>query len=236
MFKPWQLGNDVVDLADPRHAGKAGDTRFLKRVFSEAEAEAILSSPHPDRELWAHWAGKEAAFKTVSKALGSPPVFNHPRFQVSLSGMQVLGGDPPATNFGEVRYGEFLLPLRVEVSGRALHAVSWIPGHPETTPPFSWGFTTIDGEEEGWRDRLRPRFSAREWACISHRPSALARLAARRSLASALSVKEPDLELGCDPGHPGRRIPRVLLKGKDVEVDLSLSHHGRLLAWAFLIS
>ena len=37
------------------------------------------------------------------------------------------------------------------------------------------------------------------------------------------------------PVNPGRRIPKVFLRGKEIPADLTLSHHGRLLAWAFLI-
>lgn len=60
-------------------------------------------------------------------------------------------------------------------------------------------------------------------------------MAARQALAAAIGVAERDLEIGCGPGKPGRRIPNVLLRGKDLPVDLTLSHHGRLVAWAFLM-
>jgi hypothetical protein len=235
MSQPWHLGNDIVDLADPRHGGKAGDARFLERVFSHDEREAILSSADPDRALWARWAGKEAAFKTVSKALGRPPTFNHPRFQVVLEESPTsTEADLPSTRFGLVLYEGLELPLRVEISGTTLHAVSWSPHPPGATPPFSWGFRSVEGEEAGWKEGLRPRFTSREWDCISHHPSALARLAARESVATSLGVEERALEVACHPGHPGRRIPRVFLAGREIPVDLTLSHHGRLLAWAFL--
>ena len=84
MLPRWHLGNDIVDLADPRHEGKAGDRRFLQRVFSEEEQKDIQSSENPDRALWIRWAGKEAAFKTISKSLGIPPTFVHSLFQVTV--------------------------------------------------------------------------------------------------------------------------------------------------------
>ena len=62
----------------------------------------------------------------------------------------------------------------------------------------------------------------------------MARMAAKRALASSLGAPEEELEITCDPGTPGRRIPRVKLEGKPLEVDLSLSHHGLLVAWAFV--
>ena len=140
------------------------------------------------------------------------------------------------TRFGQVRYGDVILPLRIELAGTALHAVTWTPSSTDTVPPFSWGSTQIPEEDVMWRETLKPEFSQLEWHCISHQASALARVAARRSMAVALGVVEEDLEIGCGPGNPGRRIPRVLLKGQEISVDLTLSHHGQLLAWAFLVS
>ena len=242
MTPRWHLGNDIVDLADPRHTGKAGDDRFLKRVFSAEEQEDIRSSANPDRALWIRWAGKEAAFKTISKSLGLPPTFIHPLFQVTLfdSVGSIPGArgasDPPMTRFGHVRYGDILLPLRIEVTGTTLHTLTWAPSPTEDVPPFSWGSSRSSGRMKGWKERLRPGFSSLEWACVSHQASALTRLAARSSMASALGVDERDLEIGCGPGKPGRRIPKVLLRGEEIPIDLSLSHHGRLLAWAFLPS
>lgn len=259
MSPSWNLGNDIVDLADPRHSGKAHDRRFMDRVFSEIEQEEILAARRPDEALWTRWAGKEAAFKSLSKSLSRPPTFIHADFQVRLlaaaesgprSGERGLQGEaappehagnppaPPVSRFGEVRHGTIRFPLRIEVTGQALHAVTWSPQPKGGTPPFSWAFTEIaEGiarEDDAWRDRLRPRFSSLEWSCVSHRASALARLAARRTLAASLGVDEGELEIGCGPGTPGQRIPKVLQGGRELPVDLTLSHHGRLLAWAFV--
>jgi hypothetical protein len=242
MFHRWHLGNDIVDLTDPRHTGKAGDERFLRRVFSEREQEDILQAPDPDRALWMRWAGKEAAFKTISKSEGTPPTFAHRLFRVTVFPYQEPPGkdgggnlEPPMTRFGQVHHGDVLLPLRVESVGTALHALTWTPPPTEQVPPFSWGSELFSPWPGEWKAALEPAFSPREWECISHQASALARLAARRALALSLGVPEGELEIGCAPGRPGRRIPKVFLEGKDTEVDLTLSHHGRLLAWAFLI-
>jgi hypothetical protein len=140
------------------------------------------------------------------------------------------------TRFGQVRYGDTLLPLRIEVAGSALHAVTWTPSFPDEVPPFSWDSIPITERDDQWRKTLRPGFSPFEWDCISHQASALARLAARRSMAAVLGMDEGDLEICCGPGKPGRRIPRVLWRGQEISVDLTLSHHGQLLAWAFLTS
>lgn len=235
MDSRWHLGNDIVDLTDPRHAGKALDDRFLTRVFTAGEQAQIRATENQDRALWARWAGKEAAFKTISKSRGEPPVFVHPSFEVTLFTPDGPADDPPVTRFGEVRYQDFQLPLRIEVVGNALHAVTWIPDAGSDSPRFSWSSAVMGPEDEGWKEALAPRFSPREWGCVSHRHSALARLAARSSMAELLGVEEEEFEIGCGPGRPGRRIPKVFLRGQEIPIDLTLSHHGRLLAWAFLV-
>jgi phosphopantetheine--protein transferase-like protein len=240
MRSPWHLGNDIVDLGDPRHRGKAGDTRFLERVFSKEEQADIGSAHDSDEALWLRWAGKEAAFKTISKALGAPPTFVHSDFQVvalETGGPPLNGGDtptPPMTRFGEVQYQDRFIPIRIELVGTALHAVSWEPRENGQIPPFFWGSISVVQRAPDWKEALRPRFSSLEWGCISHQASALARLAARKSMASVLGVEEGELEIRCGAGTPGRRIPSVFLSGVEYGVDLTLSHHGDLLAWAFL--
>jgi hypothetical protein len=216
-------------------------------VFTVGEIETIRSSSDPDQTLWMLWAGKEAAFKTLSKSMGTPPVFNHRRFQVILfEGTAEVAMWPRSVpsefhlptsecRHGEVHHEDVSFPLRIEIAGSSLHALTWAPHPHGGTPEHAWGLAELGEKEEGWRSRYEPHFSAREWSCISHRASALARLSARKALASSLGVPEEELEIGCDPGAPGRRIPRTLLRGQELKVDLTLSHHGRLLAWAFVL-
>jgi hypothetical protein len=235
MSSRWHLGNDIVDLTDPRHTGKALDGRFLDRVFSEVEQAQIRAAKYQDRALWALWAGKEAAFKTISKSLGKPPVFVHPTFEVTLFAPDGPPDDPPVTRFGQVCYQSYLLPLRIEIVDTTLHAVTWMPKAGRDFPPFTWGSQETSPPDDAWKTTLAPHFSPREWECVSHRPSALARLAARRSMAESLGVEETELEIGCGLGKPGRRIPKVFLRGGEIPMDLTLSHHGRMLAWAYLV-
>jgi len=87
------VGIDVVDLRDPRAAGKAGDERFVARVLSTQEAAWVRAAAAEggrttpaaaDLRLWCLWAAKEAAFKTASRMLGGPPPFHHAAFRVEL--------------------------------------------------------------------------------------------------------------------------------------------------------
>ena len=57
------LGNDVVDLEDPETRPETFRPRFETRVFDAVERRAIAHDPSPHARRWAHWAGKEAAYK-----------------------------------------------------------------------------------------------------------------------------------------------------------------------------
>ncbi|MGW8264835.1 MAG: 4'-phosphopantetheinyl transferase family protein [Longimicrobiales bacterium] len=236
----WHLGNDVVDL---RHHGGgtwARDPRFVARVCSPEEEEALCASPDPNIALWVHWAGKEAIYKSTSKALGAAPVFRHPRFRVSFSeeGLQSFIEPLPdagsALVAGSGSYEDIRFRLLVERTEFSVHAVSWIHRTGGGTPDYQSRCQEWQDETRGSAAGLEEHFSALEWECITHRASALTRIRVRRDLAEALGVSEDLLEIRCGPGSPGRRIPTVWLDGNPLAVDLSLSHHNRFLAWAFL--
>lgn len=240
MTAPWRLGNDVVDTLHPGGKGKAENVRFLKRICSPEEGEVVRDSPDPDLALWVHWAGKEALFKSASKVLDAPPVFRHGRFQVAFpeEGLHQLlhpespDSTPPLKGSGS--YLDLRFRLSVEKRGTRIHAVSWVEGMESRDPPFLAECRKSPEPTRGPPLGLEDRFSPQEWVCVTHRASALTRLAARKALASTRNVPEGRLEVRCGPGLPGRRIPSVLLDGEEIPVDLTLSHHGRFLAWAFL--
>ena len=166
LFEPWEspvsgswhLGNDIVDLADRRHVGKAGDHRFLQRVFTPKEQETILESLDPDHTLWLLWAAKESAFKTVSKFLGTPPTFNHGLFQVSLFGKpseapepdtppeSTAHGNRPSSTVGKSDTDRGVIPVRIEVNGPSLHALTWFPDSSGSPPRYSWGWEAFPEE------------------------------------------------------------------------------------------
>lgn len=238
--EPWHLGNDVVDLLHPGGGGRSRGTRFLDRVCSPAEKEIISSSSDPDLALWVHWAAKEAIFKSASKALGAPPVFHHPLFHVAfpqetLDPITSSHPGPRGTFFeGIGQYRNLTFGVGVLKKIGVVHAISWCGGWDDPPPTPSFACLEAPEETRGSAQGLEGHFSSAEWECVTHRASALARINARRALARALGVSESRLEIRCRPGLPGRRIPSVWLDNEETEADLSLSHHGRFLAWAFL--
>ena len=229
------VGNDVVDLTDPRCAGKADSRRFLARVFAPDEAVRIRRSSTPDRTLWLLWAAKESAYKVVSKALGAPPPFVHAAFRVEC---QVTARRRVS---GHVDYGVHAIPFLADVRPGSIHAVAWWSpaGHgPDATLPASLSWTVrsvakaLPGRGSSDLDELRVRaFTERERGAVHSVPSAAVRVAARAELARRLELPVQSLEIVCVGGQLGRTPPRVLVEGGPADVDVSLSHHHDLVAW-----
>lgn len=248
-----RVGNDVVDLRHPRCRGKSRDRRFLERVFSFEEALVICQAGDPDRALWRAWASKEAAFKVVSKLMGDPPPFEHAAFRfredssgspagsprepsTPMSAGSTPASPPPTWSPGSITYRGTEIPVRLEERADRVHVLAWHTGSDQAPTIHSEVKFLPELEHEHgpqWEKGLEPRFSKREWRSV-HRPdSALVRLNARSHLARVLGVEEGIVEIVSDEGPPGRMPPRVLLDGEEWSGDLSLSHHGRFLAWAF---
>ncbi|HVO65010.1 MAG TPA: 4'-phosphopantetheinyl transferase superfamily protein, partial [Syntrophales bacterium] len=62
---------------------KSRNLRFINRVFTPSEQRQIFNSANPDTMIWAMWAGKETAYKIVSKC--DPYASSTPRlYEVSL--------------------------------------------------------------------------------------------------------------------------------------------------------
>jgi phosphopantetheinyl transferase (holo-ACP synthase) len=215
---PPTVGNDVVDLEDPRTADKVSHTRFLDRVLAPEERTRVLGADDPDGELWRCWAGKEAAYKVVSKVSKTPPVFVHRSYVTS----------PTEVVHGAARY-----PLDIEVRGRVLHAVACVGTTPADTVRGLTPLTELP--EGGDLDSLMTRFTDREGEAVHSLASAAVRLSARSAAARALGVEERRLEIVCDPGPTGRRPPRLLLDGAPAPADVSLSHHGGWIGWALVL-
>lgn len=237
MPRPRHLGNDIVALTAPRCRGKADDPRFLDRVFSSEEREAIAASVAPESSLWLHWAGKEAIYKSATKMLGAPPVFHHDRFQISFSGDPIPNRKTSAMILGTGSYEALSFRIQADLQPDYIHALAWASflgreGYEDGT--VEWQALRPEEETEVAEEELRRSFSPQEWDCVSHRSSALTRLRARRALATALGLDEKRVEVRCGPGAPGRRVPLVFLDGREIPLDLTLSHDAQLMAWAFV--
>lgn len=236
------VGNDVVDLDEPRTHGRASDERFVRRVFDDAERATISEAEDPDLELWAHWAGKEAGFKIISKLIGAPPPFAHRAFKVRWTdGVGVTTSPPTRAWFREgwVTYEEHAARISVAHCPGSMHAIGFgVSSDHGLAPVLRPHLALLDSPLSLWAgslETLRSRFTPRELDAVYSRHSAAVRLGARSALAAALGVHEERLEIVCDPGPTSQRPPRVLLDGRRGKIDVSLSHDGRWIAWLLWI-
>ena len=131
-------------------------------------------------------------------------------------------------------------------SASRIHALTWCGEDPALPPPhreIATGEARVHGgqrEEDVSVDRLdayrllmNERFTARERRSIHSPHSAHVRLMARSAVAGQLRIDEGRLELVCGDAPTGRTPPRLYLDDSPSVVDVSMSHHGRHVAWAF---
>lgn len=207
------IGNDIVDLKTADAQGKAGNERFMGRVLTPGEQEAIRRSAHPDALLWAFWAAKEAAYKAVSKA--APGVSSAPRrYRVTID-LQKW----PDTASGLVKTPRGTALIRIFYRQDCVHCIA----SAGSSPDFS---DIISGLKQ-----IAPGKGP-----VSVRESAAARNAAGARIASFLGINPDDIRILRETGPRGQGPPMVHIKGKRAPIDISLSHDGRFAAYAFWIA
>jgi 4'-phosphopantetheinyl transferase superfamily len=226
------VGNDIIDLTAPRLGDRAHDQRLWDRVLDPSERSRVEHSADSSTAFLRHWAAKEAAFKALSKAAGRPPVFAHRSFVADLD---------EESDSGALRYGTGVCTIRLECSSDVIHALAWTGAARERASGWTHaGFSdALDPRTPGsWvlDTELAELLHPDERPSVRHAASAWARILAREALSGALGCPKDSIAILGDPEAPGRAPPRVRIEGYDPAPDLSLSHHGRLVAWAFLLS
>lgn len=225
------VGNDVVDLSDPRMHAKHDDERFVRRVLADEEREAVAASGEPGRFLWALWAAKEAGFKVASKRRHTVPPFVHAAFVVRLA---EGGGD---AWMGVVHYEELELPVTVYRRPGVLHAVAQHrQASADPRAMIGLSLERLDRAGAPWDgplDVVRARLTEAEARAVHSAPSAAVRVGAKQEVARVLGAEESRVEIVCPEGPVGRTPPEVHLDGRAADADVSLSHHGGWIAWAW---
>ena len=245
-----RIGNDVMDLRDPRCRDRRRDDPLLDRILSPGERdwmEAAATQELWSIRLWALWAAKEAAFKVHSKLSAGRPFL--PR---SFSCRLETDGPSNGTVMrirGVISRLDSEIPVTVEGSsnGSYVHLIGW-DGATERPRRgrLEVGLEEVDGEDSAEQlEALRGRFSPAEWEGIYSLPSARARLLARDRIRTHLpstgagngvGSRDEAIEIRTTGERPGQAPPQIWFAGREVaELDLSLSHHGRFVAWALLV-
>ena len=239
------VGIDIVDVEDSRLPRGGRMERFAARVLAEAE-RASVPFDLADRDgvgLWLFWAAKEAAFKAAVATATDPaarPSFQPSRFQVEFDAEPEWPPPPAMERMDWTMACRILHPGGIAEgwvgrSGPVVTAVALPDRQGSALVEVGIADTAEAGEgrdADGWRSELRARFTEREWRAIHSFPSAKVRLEARAKAAQVLEEQEEDMEVVVLEGATGRAPPVLLLREGPAPLGISLSHHGRFVAWA----
>lgn len=161
--------------------------------------------------LWTLWAGKEAAYKAMSK--GDPGICSIPRaYPVDM--------DPPEEGLhrGVVETPGGTVHLKAVRIGDAVHVIG--AGLEAVLESARWGVEPIDIREN------RPGLTAET-------PSLLVRERLLDRLSKSLGYRRDDMEILRLRGERGLGPPRLYVGGRPSAVDITMSHDGRFMAYAF---
>jgi hypothetical protein len=208
------------------------DSRFLKKILTDDEIEIVNLSQNSDMALWSLWACKEAAYKVIKKSHNTDS-FIPRRWSVNIgltsakqpasSGAEsndclinnIGGYSHPQTSY---RKGQVNIPGREAVSVRLFSHPSYVhcvgAESLSTLDQLSWGIDVLPESGDG-------------------NPSSFARQCLVRSLAGFLHLNSSDIEIKRMKNGAVLQPPCVYIGGKKVAIDISLSHDGRLIAYAF---
>jgi len=220
------VGNDVVDIADTRR--RARHVRFDARVFSDRERRAIGNDDDHEARRCAHWAAKESAYK-IAKRRDPDAIFSPVKFSAEFDGGFAVARSCSAESMlaslarsrfagpmlasldgelrGSVRHGSIRYPVRVRRRGDCIHAVAVTPGHCPDSILAGVGPYPDDTAADS--------------------PSRAVRRLAIRDLAPRFETAEDSLVV-----RSSERIPELQHRDGHAVAMLSLSHHGRFVAYA----
>ncbi|MCK7510750.1 MAG: 4'-phosphopantetheinyl transferase superfamily protein [Desulfobacterales bacterium] len=201
------IGNDVVDLMEPANAGKSQDSALSKKILTNAEIEFVQHAENPDAALWSHWACKEAAYKIIKKSF-SDAAFLPRRWQVTFNKTKSTQSE-----------GEVIIPGKGSVYIRLFanpHYVHCIGCDCLTTlDKLIWSVEALP-EKENINSSLYLRY------CLG------------QSLAKHFSLNYHDIKIKRTRENGELQPPRVYVNGSKTDIDISLSHDSRFVAYVFV--
>ncbi len=210
------IGNDIVDLRDSDARPTERTPAFDARVFTPAERQRISASPDGVGERWLTWGAKEAAFKLARKR-DATVAFIPLGFEV-VPGVERGRSDSALVNAprrfcGRVHWGDSVFDCDWVLAENFVHALCRLPG---AKAPDCQAVERIEGVHGGFGLDQRGN------------PSVAVRRLALRKIARFLAVDERALEI-----RKRDRIPCLWLEGEPLAGDLTLSHHGAMVAFAW---
>jgi phosphopantetheine--protein transferase-like protein len=207
------VGNDIVDLAEAENIGKSTDKRFCRRVFNAEEISMIAASARPDSLLWAIWAAKEAAYKAISR--GHPSVRSIPKkYPVVLESRSertpsMFPKGMTTSLDGKVKTPRGELLIQISIADDSVYAMA-----AQTEAALKRVVSCVERMDPAKDD-----------------PSAFVRKILLDAVAGRLGCGSNDLSIADERRRP--HAPFILLGGTRLPAEISLTHDGRFVAFAF---
>ncbi len=213
------VGNDVVDLRDSESQPEALHSRFDARVFTAAEREALGVSAAPYVLRWTLWAAKESAYK-IAKKLDPTVRFLWREFSTHPmgEGWLVVVHGPHSFDVRVSRTDEWVHSVATHSSARHCSSTHGSARHGSARQ--DWAPLRSDGSSVGAGVERLTRSDAD--------PSSAVRKFARAAVGSRVECPPSQIWIAAERG-----IPVAFWRERRLSVDLSLSHHGRFVAWAY---
>lgn len=190
---------------------KSRDFRYLKKILTSAEIEFVCNSENPDKALWSFWACKETGYKTIRKSYAGLS-FLPRQWSVRLNRHNKMFTE------GEVVIGgaDTVFVRIFDLPAGCMHCVG------------ADNLTDLDGII--WGIETLPEFSSGE----DNEPSSFGRRCLTRKLAGLYKLNFRELEVRRAGGGGELQPPQLYYENKKTPFDISLSHDGKFVAYAFL--
>ena len=198
------IGNDVVDLKETANRDKSRDSRYLKKILTDAEIEFVNKAKRADAALWSFWACKETAYKVTKKSF--PDTAFTPRlWQVNFTKKRIKYWE-----------SEVIIPQRGSVFVRLFSNPDYVHcvgvDNPSLLDRLVSGVEILPGKKTN--------------------PSIFVRQCLAQQLAASVSLNFDQIEIRRTIISNELQPPQVFIDGKATDIDISLSHDGRFAAYA----
>lgn len=202
-----------MDLAHPQAIARFEDHRFVSRVLTLTEQEKLRSSSFPNQCLWSFWAAKESAYKAISRSF--PLVSSSPKqYEVFMEDIR-----SPSIFHGRVTTPKTPVQIRGTIDPDYVHCLG-VTGKETDVQTIEIGIYPIFKDKRG--DIILP-----EQESLFVRERAKDRIAAYLKT----DVSQIQIRRKIIANQPGP--PEVFVQGEKIPINISLSHDGRFVAFAF---
>lgn len=200
------VGNDVVDLQDAANAGKSRDSRLLKKILTDVEIEFVKNAEQPDTALWSFWACKETAYKVIKKYCFDAAF-------IPRQWQTVFHSAPLDYAEGKVIIsGKSAVHIRLFANAGYVHCTG--SDDQSVLDKLTWGVESLPKIETDASIFVRQ--------CLVDR------------LTKHLSQDFHQIEIRRTRKNDEFSPPCVYVCGVKTDMDISLSHDGRFVAYAFI--